>query len=106
MPSTPIKWNDAGGRVTADEILSAAAQHMRDRTATYDQPEGERSMAATVAAYTLLTGQPMTEEDGWLFMALLKIVRHRQRPEPHRDSLEDLVAYASLMAESALEGDS
>lgn len=59
-------------------------------------------MAATVAAFTLLTGQPMTEEDGWLFMLLLKVVRHRQRPEPHRDSLEDLVAYGSLMAEAAL----
>ena len=29
---------------TAANILTAALGHMRDRAATYDKPEGERSM--------------------------------------------------------------
>lgn len=57
---------------TAPAVLEAGARHMRDRAATYDKPEGERSMGATVAAFRFVTGVSMTEEQGWLFMALLK----------------------------------
>jgi hypothetical protein len=87
---------------TAQQILSAAAQHMQDRAATYDKPEGERSMAAAVSAFTAITGVEMTEEHGWAFMLVLKLVRENARADAHRDSLEDAVAYASLMAEAAL----
>lgn len=41
----------------APSILDAAAKHMRDRAATYDKPEGERSMAATVDAFNIITGR-------------------------------------------------
>lgn len=85
----------------APEILEAAAGHMRDRAATYDKPEGERSMAATVAAFNAQTGRDLTEAEGWLLMVNLKIVRDRQRA-PHKDSLEDLTAYSALMAEARL----
>jgi hypothetical protein len=87
---------------SAPDILDAAAGHMRDRAATYDKPEGERSMAATVAAFNAQTGHELSEADGWLLMVNLKIVRDRQRA-PHRDSLEDLTAYAALMAEARLK---
>ena len=87
----------------AIDILDAAASHMRDRAATYDQPDGERSMAATVAAFNSQTGHSLTEADGWLLMVNLKIVRDRHRDAAHRDSLEDGTAYFALMAEARLK---
>lgn len=89
---------------TAPQILDAAAGHMRDRAATYDSPRGERSMGRAVAALNAVLGrQALTESEGWLLMQLLKDVRERQRVEPHRDSLEDGVAYAALKAEARLQ---
>jgi hypothetical protein len=88
----------------APEILDAAAGHMRDRAATYDQPGGERSMGKTVAAFNVITGRDLSESEGWLLMQILKDVRDRQRSEPHRDSLEDCVAYSALKAEARLQG--
>lgn len=89
-------------KTTAPQLLNKAAAHMQARSATYDKPEGERSMVATVAAYNAITGQAMTEANGWLLMAVLKMVRDNQRAEPHFDSLEDLVAYSSLYGEARL----
>lgn len=91
-------------KTTAPQLLNKAAGHMQSRAATYDKPEGERSMAATVAAYNAITGQQMTEANGWLLMTLLKMVRDNQRQDPHVDSIEDLVAYASLYGEARLAG--
>jgi hypothetical protein len=88
--------------VNAHDILREAARHMQDRAATYDSPGGERSMAATVAAFNAISGAEITEEQGWLFMLVLKLVRANARRGVHRDSLEDAVAYASLMAEAAM----
>lgn len=85
---------------TANEILTTAAGHLQDRAATYDRPEGERSMGATVAAFTAVTGVSMTEEQGWLFMVLLKAVRTQQGG--HRgDNYEDGAAYFALAGETA-----
>jgi hypothetical protein len=90
--------------ITAQELLDTAAQHMRNRAETYDKPQGERSMANTVAAFNAITGNAMKESEGWLFMQILKDVRDRQRTAPHTDSLEDCIAYAALKAESRLQG--
>lgn len=87
---------------TAPGLLAAAAALMVERGAQYDRPKGERSMAATVSAYNAVTGQQITEANGWLLMALLKMVRDNQREAPHKDSIEDLVAYASLYGEARL----
>ena len=84
----------------AHEILSAAQGHMQDRAATYDKPEGERSMGATVAAFKAVTGHCLTEEQGWLFMALLKAVRSQQGAY-RADSYEDGAAYFALAGEAA-----
>lgn len=84
----------------AHDILKAAAGHMQDRAATYDKPEGERSMGATVEAFKAVTGHQLTEEQGWLFMALLKAVRSQQGAL-RMDSYEDGAAYFALAGESA-----
>lgn len=96
----------AGGKTnpTAPELLAKAKKHMDDRAATYDKPEGERSMAATVAAFNAITGRDLTESEGWLIMQILKDVRDRQRGKPHVDSLEDGIAYAALKAEARMKG--
>lgn len=89
-------------KTTANQLLNKAASHMQARAATYDKPEGERSMAATVKAYNAVTGQNITEANGWLIMSLLKIVRDNQRTDPHTDSVEDFVAYSALYGEARL----
>lgn len=91
-------------RAQAVALLEAAAQHMRDRAAVYDRPEGERSMAATVEAFNRVTGRDLRESEGWLLMTLLKLVRSEQRTAPHRDSVEDAVAYQALYGEARLAG--
>lgn len=85
---------------TAAEILRAAAQHMEDRAATYDNDEGERSLPPTVVAFNAVTGHTLTAEQGWLFMALLKAVRSQQG-DYRADSYEDGAAYFALAGEQA-----
>ena len=90
----------------ATNILEKAAQHMRDRAATYDKPEGERSMGKTVAAFNAIAGRDLTTAEGWLMLAVLKQVRAFHNPAvPHVDSLEDGPAYLALMAEEMLSGE-
>jgi hypothetical protein len=84
------------------ELLAAAAAHMRDRAVTYDAHYGERSMGRAVAAFNAITDHALAESEGWLFMQILKDVRDHQREVPHRDSLEDCIAYAALKAEARL----
>lgn len=86
----------------AHEILTKAAQHMQDRAATYDKPDGERSIDATIAAFKAITGDGLmnTEERGWLFMSLLKKVRSQQG-EYKADNYEDDTAYSALQGEAA-----
>lgn len=86
--------------IKAADVLQAALSHMQDRAATYDKPEGERSMPATVAAFNALTGHALTAEQGWLFMTVLKLCRTQQGG--HRpDNYEDGAAYFALMGEQA-----
>ena len=88
----------------APELLTRAACIMGDRGATYDSPDGERSMARTVTAFNAITGRDLSEAEGWLLMQVLKDVRQWSRPAYHADSAEDCIAYAALKAE-ALAGD-
>lgn len=93
------------GRVAAPDLLEAAAGHMRDRAATYDKPEGERSMTQTVSVFNQFHGTSLTEAQGWHFMQILKDVRLFANPtNPHRDSVEDGVAYSALKGEAILKG--
>lgn len=88
--------------VKASDILEAGLRHMKDRAVTYDSPEGERSMAATVEAFNAITrdGNMNSEERGWLFMVILKAVRSQQGGFK-LDNYEDGAAYFGLMAEAA-----
>lgn len=85
---------------SAPDLLARAAQHMADRAATYDKPEGERSMGRAVQAFNAITGRDLSEPEGWLLLQVLKDVRLFQRPGYHADSAEDCIAYAALKAES------
>lgn len=86
------------------EFLQSAMDVQKERGEQYDKPSGERSMGATVRAFNAITGHALEESDGWMFLALLKLVRQSQNPEKyHHDSALDFVAYASLYAEAASE---
>ena len=85
----------------AQNILSKGAAHMQDRAATYDK-EGERSIPSVVKAFEAITGHSLTNEQGWLFMALLKMVR-TQKGDYRADNYEDLAAYSALMGEQAFD---
>lgn len=87
---------------TAQAILQAGLGHMQDRAATYDKPEGERSMGATVEAFNAVTGLNLTTEQGWLFQILLKAVRSQQGGF-RLDTYEDGAAYFGLMGEAAAD---
>ena len=84
----------------AQDIINKAADHMKDRAATYDSAAGERSMDKAVAMFNTLYGTELTEEQGWAFMAILKMVRTSQGAY-RSDNYEDGVAYLSLMGEAA-----
>lgn len=86
----------------APEILTRSAEIMAERAKQYDSPQGERSMGKAVAAFNAITGQSLSEANGWLLMALLKMVRDNTNAEPHEDSLHDLVAYGALYGEARL----
>lgn len=90
---------------TAPALLQQAATIMVERGKQYDKPDGERSMAQTINAFNAITGQDLDESHGWLLMTLLKMVRDSQSAAPHRDSCEDMIAYAALYGESRLAGD-
>lgn len=89
-------------QVKPSEVLRAGAKHMEDRSATYDKPAGERSMAATVNAFNVITGHSVTEEQGWLMMSILKMVRSQQG-RFKLDNYEDGAAYFALAAEAGAE---
>lgn len=98
-----FKYNDkqvADQPVTAVSMLQSALGHMEDRAKTYDAPGGERSMGKTVSAFNTITGLQLSEEQGWLFMEILKQVRSQQG-KYRSDSYEDSVAYAALRGECA-----
>lgn len=87
---------------TAANILKTAIGHMEERAVTYDNPSGERSMGKTVTMFNALTEHGLTEEQGWLFMACLKMVRSQQG-EYRADSYEDGAAYFALAGENAAQ---
>jgi hypothetical protein len=92
----------ATGAVTADEILERGAGHIRDRAATRDQSNGERTMSQVVTAFNAIFGTKLTEEQGWQFMVLLKIAR-AANGKVNIDDYEDEAAYAALAAEAAIK---
>ena len=92
---------------TACDFLSTALSLLEERGKDYDQPQGERSMGRTVAAFNSITNKELTEAEGWLLLQILKDVRQWQNPDKyHADSAEDCVSYAALKAEALFSAES
>lgn len=85
----------------APALLREAATLIDQRAAQRDLPQ-ERSMRRAVAAFTALSGVGLTETQGWLFMAVLKLSRALGGGF-HRDDLLDGAAYMALALECELE---
>jgi hypothetical protein len=84
----------------APDILQSGIDAMAQRAAVRDLPGGERSMRRAVLAFSALTGLEMTETQGWLFMAVLKLARATAGAH-HLDDYCDMAAYAALAGEAA-----
>jgi Domain of unknown function (DUF6378) len=87
---------------TAPALLDAALQTLAQRGTDYDQPQGERSMAHCVRIFNAITGQQMSERDGWLFMVALKLAR-AQKGAPKADTYLDGAAYFALFGECEIQ---
>jgi hypothetical protein len=85
---------------SATDLLREAAGLIDERAAGRDLP-AERSMRRAVLAYNALHGAAMTETQGWLFVALLKLSRATAGAF-QRDDLLDAAAYVALALESEL----
>lgn len=84
----------------AQNFLATALNAMEERAQLRDSTEGERSMAATVKAFNAIRKTSLTEEDGWAFMVLLKLVRSTNG-KFHADDYVDGAAYFGLLGEAA-----
>jgi len=81
------------------EFLQEAitTQQQRGKQAGYDNGE-ERSAAQIAEVFNALTGHQLTEQDAWLFLICLKLVRSCKKYQ--HDSIVDLCGYASLYGEA------
>lgn len=99
----------AGRPVTAQDVLTAAADTINQRGQQRDSSAGtgakqERSMAATVMAFNAIEGTSLTERQGWAFMQTLKLVRAAASDRNghfNPDDALDGAAYAALGGEAA-----
>lgn len=87
---------------TANDYLNEAIETMASRGKGYDKAsKEERSMARIVNVFNTITGQDLTEIQGWAFMQCLKMVRLHTNPNSyHEDSAIDNIAYSALEAEA------
>jgi len=88
---------------TSEYFLQRAIDLQQERGKEYDCGQ-ERSMSKTVEVFNIITGQKLSESEGWLFMQVLKDVRQWTKPEYHADSAEDCISYAALKAEALASG--
>lgn len=85
--------------MTAEAILHAASEAIRDRSATRDH-DGKKSMTITVDQFNKLADTELTEREGWLFMACVKMGRSQQGAF-HVDDYIDAASYIALAGEAA-----
>ena len=84
--------------ILADAFLEAAIVDIKKKGVQRDSPAGERSMGIAVDTFNALTGQRLSEEEGWIFMVLLKLARSR-RGEFNFDDYGDCASYIALAGE-------
>lgn len=80
------------------DLLLKAADTIDQRASDRDVAQ-ERSMAKTVKVFNALTGNDLTEAEGWRFMQVLKMVRGETGPYKADDHIDE-AAYAALYAEA------
>lgn len=85
--------------VKATDVLLEAADLIQARADQRDHPDGERSIPRAVEMFGALTGHRLTDRDGWILMALLKLSRS-QGGKFHLDDYIDAAAYIALAAEA------
>ena len=91
-------------KMKAPDILQKSARTLEERAKQYDKPEGERSIKKAVVVFNLITGKELREDEGWLFMQILKDIRLYSNTKTfHEDSAIDHVAYSALKAEAWYE---
>ena len=83
----------------ANDLINAQQVILGERGAERDSPDGERSMAHTVAIFNVITKHSLTEREGWMFMQALKIARNQRKPSI--DGFVDLANYVVLEGEAA-----
>ena len=83
---------------SAEAILYAAAKAIADRSSTRDNGD-EKSMKRTVGFFNMLADTGLTEREGWLFLACVKLCRSQQG-DFHVDDYIDAASYIALAGES------
>jgi len=84
----------------APDVLREALQAMEARGAERDATGGERSMARAVKAFNAIYNLDLTEEQGWMFMVILKAARSAYGTQV-LDDYVDGAAYFGLAGEAA-----
>jgi hypothetical protein len=88
-------------KTTANDLLLAVADIIEQRATLRDCPSGERSISRAVLGFNAITGADLEELECWIFMLHLKLARATQG-ELHTDDWLDLIGYAALAAECAI----
>lgn len=83
-----------------EELIEEIIETLISRGEEYDSAAGERSMGKAVAAFAHITGQDLSEAEGWLLLQLLKDVRQWSKDSYHHDSALDCIGYSLLKAEA------
>jgi hypothetical protein len=89
------------GGPSASTLLEKTAEILNSRGQERDKDEGERTIPQLVTVFNALTGHNLSNEDGWIFMLLLKLVRMRGGVHKDDDYL-DAIGYSALLAEQAI----
>jgi len=82
--------------VSAETILTRAADILADRSKTYGAPR--QNMAAIAARWSVTLGHPVTPAQVVLCMLDLKLAPLARDPR-HLDSLLDVAGYAAVLSE-------
>lgn len=83
-------------------ILGKVSDIVKERGTQRDLIEGERTMSKCVHTFNALTDLNLTEQQGWIFMMILKLCR-MQRGSFKEDDYLDTIGYSALLAESAID---
>ena len=85
-------------------VLNDTKETIIGRGKERDLNEGERTIPKCVVAFNSITGHRLSNEDGWLFMQVLKMCRSVQGSYKY-DDYRDGIGYAALRAEEAIMTD-